>query len=111
MKKLLFVSFIVLSLAALTVAAPPRAYLVERSEAVKTLKGANPALSLTLFTEGRETRGMIALQIDGELNPEKIRSALILSLGIVLPQPEVKDCRLFSFRGEECSGDARGHRQ
>jgi hypothetical protein len=105
------ISAIILLLVLASVAhAAPRAYLVSRSEAVKAITDANHTLALVEFTEGKSTLGKVALVIDGEATAEKIRNALIISLGIIFRQPEVKDCRVGNFRGEACTGDARGTR-
>lgn len=86
--------------------AQQRVYLMERTKAVNVLKGANASQSdFTLYTAGARTTGRVAVTIDGELSPEKVRNALLLSLGEFVPSTAVKCDQ--THRGEVCTGDAR----
>lgn len=106
--------FIIAALLLTPLTAPaqqPKAYLLEREVAVQAITDTGPTSGIiTIYRADADPKGKVALVIDGEPTAEKIRNALVLSLGIVFPQPQPDVCNSTS-RGEACTGDARGVRR
>jgi hypothetical protein len=100
-----------LLIAPLTVPAQqPKAYLLDRREAIAALPTPPANLALVEFREGQRAAGRVAVVINGQVTSDKLQAALILSLGIVFEQPQPERCNS-TTRGESCTGDARGFKQ